>query len=90
MWSERRGREGVCGDNTSQGKGKINILALAAHREQQALMQPGDAPVTPGHGDLKKKKILSARHGRLCSKTYSVTFSNNYHASPYISYTRDN
>lgn len=31
--------------------GKINILALAAHGEQQALMQPGDAPVTPGHGD---------------------------------------
>lgn len=31
--------------------GKINILALAAHGEQQALMQPGDAQSHQlGHG----------------------------------------
>lgn len=34
----------------------MNLLALAARGEQQALMQPGDAPVTPGHGEQEKKK----------------------------------
>lgn len=35
----------------TRGAGEIIIAAAAVREEQQALMQPGDAPVTPGHGE---------------------------------------